>query len=168
VIANDSAMPGIGIGKLITAGVVRKTIASHIGLNPETQKKMLVSELEVDLVPQGTLIERIRAGGYGLGGVLTRTGVGTVVEEGKRVIEVNGRHYLLETPLRADFALVHAFMADYQGNLAYALTARNFNPLIAMAADVVIVDAENVVPVGVIGPDQIVTPATLVDYLVAA
>jgi acetate CoA/acetoacetate CoA-transferase alpha subunit len=129
---------------------------------------MLAGTMQVELVPQGTLIERIRAGGYGLGGVLTRTGVGTVVEEGKRVIEVNGRHYLLETPLRADFALVHAFMADYQGNLAYALTARNFNPLIAMAADVVIVDAENVVPVGVIGPDQIVTPATLVDYLVAA
>jgi acetate CoA/acetoacetate CoA-transferase alpha subunit len=168
VIANDNAMPGHGIGKLVDAGLVARTIASHIGLNPETQKRMLAGTMQVELVPQGTLIERIRAGGYGLGGVLTRTGVGTVVQEGKQVVEVQGRHYLIETPLRADFALLHAFMADYQGNLAYALTARNFNPLMAMAADVVIVDAENVVPVGVIGPDQVVTPATLVDYLVAA
>ena len=168
VIANDNAMPGKGIGKLVDAGLVARTIVSHIGLNPETQKRLLAGTMQVELVPQGTLIERIRAGGYGLGGVLTRTGVGTVVEEGKQVIVVGGRHYLLEMPLRADFALVHAFMADYYGNLAYALTARNFNPLIAMAADVVIADAENVVPVGVIGPDQVVTPANLVDYLVAA
>jgi acetate CoA/acetoacetate CoA-transferase alpha subunit len=168
VIANDNAMPGRGIGKLVDAGLVSRTIASHIGLNPETQRRMLAGTMQVELVPQGTLVERIRAGGYGLGGVLTRTGVGTVVEEGKQLVEVDGRHYLLEKPLRADFALLHAFMADYQGNLAYALTARNFNPLMAMAADVVIVDAENVVPVGVIAPDQIVTPATLVDYLVAA
>jgi acetate CoA/acetoacetate CoA-transferase alpha subunit len=167
VIGNDNALPGVGIGKLVTAGVLRKTIASHIGLNPETQKKMLAGEIEVDLVPQGTLIERIRAGGYGLGGILTPTGVGTVVEEGKRKIEVDGKQYLLEKPLRADFALLQAFLADYLGNLTYALTARNFNPVMAMAATTVIVDAEHIVPVGMISPDQVMTPAVVVDCLVA-
>jgi len=167
VIGNDTALPGIGIGKLVSANLVRKVIASHIGLNPETQKKMLAGEMEVELVPQGTLIERIRAAGYGLGGILTPTGVGTVVEEGKRKIEVDGREYLLEVPLRADFALVQAFLADYLGNLTYALTARNFNPVIAMAAATVIVDAEHVVPVGMIPPDNVMTPAPLVDYLVS-
>jgi acetate CoA/acetoacetate CoA-transferase alpha subunit len=167
VIANDNAAPGIGIGKLVSAGLVRKTIASHIGLNPETQKKMIAGEMEVDLVPQGTLVERIRSAGFGLGGVLTPTGVGTVVEEGKQRIEFNGRPWLLETALRADFALVQAFLADYLGNLQYALTARNFNPVIAMAADTVIVDAEHIVPVGVIAPDHVMTPAPLVDYLIA-
>jgi acetate CoA/acetoacetate CoA-transferase alpha subunit len=167
VIANDNALPGTGIGKLVSAGVMRKTIASHIGLNPETQKKMLAGELEVELVPQGTLIERIRAAGYGLGGVLTPTGVGTVVEKGKTRIEVEGRPFLLETALRADFALVQAMLADYLGNLSYALTARNFNPVIAMAAATVIVDAEHIVPVGVISPDHVVTPGPVVDYLVA-
>jgi acetate CoA/acetoacetate CoA-transferase alpha subunit len=166
VIANDTAAPGRGIGKLISAGMVGKTIASHIGLNPETQQQMLAGKMAVDLVPQGTLIERIRAGGHGLGGVLTPTGVGTVVEEGKRRIDVDGKSYLLETALRADFALVNAFLADYRGNLYYALTARNFNPVIAMAADTVIVTAENIVPVGVIAPDHVVTPAALIDYLV--
>jgi acetate CoA/acetoacetate CoA-transferase alpha subunit len=167
VIANDTAAPGRGIGKLISAGLLAKTIASHIGLNPETQQQMMAGKMAVDLVPQGTLIERIRAGGFGLGGILTPTGVGTVVEEGKRRIEVEGKGYLLETALRADFALVHAFLADYAGNLSYALTARNFNPVIAMAADTVIATAENIVPVGVIAPDHVVTPAAIVDYLVA-
>jgi len=167
VIANDRAMPGRGIGKLIAAKLVRKVIASHIGLNPETQQKMLAGEIEVELVPQGTLIERIRAAGYGLGGILTATGVGTVVEEGKKKIEVDGRAYLLEKPLAADFALVQAFLADYLGNLTYVLTARNFNPVIAMAARTVIVDAEHVVPIGMISPDHVMTPAPLVDYLVA-
>jgi acetate CoA/acetoacetate CoA-transferase alpha subunit len=166
IIANDTALPGRGIGKLVTAGVVAKTTASHIGLNPETQQQMIAGKMAVDLVPQGTLIERIRAGGFGLGGVLTPTGVGTVVEEGKRRIDVDGKSYLLETALRADFALVHAFLADYTGNLSYALTARNFNPVIAMAADTVIVTAEHIVPVGVISPDHVVTPAAVVDYLV--
>jgi acetate CoA/acetoacetate CoA-transferase alpha subunit len=166
VIANDTALPGVGIGKLVSANLVHKVIASHIGLNPETQKKMLAGEMEVELVPQGTLIERIRAAGYGLGGILTPTGVGTIVEEGKRKIEVDGREYLLEVALRADFALVHAMLADYLGNLTYALTARNFNPVIAMAATTVIVDAEHVVPVGMITPDHVMTPAPLVDYLV--
>ena len=167
VIANDTAIPGRGIGKLVAAKLVAKTIASHIGLNPETQKQMIAGEMEVYLVPQGTLVERIRAGGCGLGGVLTPTGVGTVVEEGKQRIDVEGKSYLLETPLRADFALVHAFLADYQGNLAYALTARNFNPVMALAADTVVVTAENIVPVGVIAPDHVITPGPLVDYLVA-
>jgi acetate CoA/acetoacetate CoA-transferase alpha subunit len=168
VIANDNAMPGVGIGKLVSAGLVRKTIASHIGLNPETQKKMLAGDMEVELVPQGTLIERIRAAGFGLGGVLTPTGVGTVVEEGKQRIKVDGKPFLLETALRADFALVQAFLADYIGNLQYVLTARNFNPVIAMAADTVIVEAENIVPVGVIPPDHVMTPAPIVDYLIAS
>jgi acetate CoA/acetoacetate CoA-transferase alpha subunit len=166
VIANDTSFPEVGIGKLIAAKLVRRVVASHIGLNPETQRQMIAGDLEVDLVPQGTLVERIRAGGFGLGGVLTPTGVGTVVEEGKRKIAVDGRDYLLETALRADFALIHAFIADYLGNLSYALTARNFNPLMAMAADTVLVQAENVVPVGVVSPDHVVTPAPLVDYLV--
>ena len=167
VIANDTAMPGRGIGKLVSAGLVGRVIASHIGLNPETQQQMIARKMAVDLVPQGTLIERIRAGGFGLGGILTPTGVGTVVEEGKRRIEVDGKDYLLETALRADFALVHAFLADYLGNLSYALTARNFNPVVAMAADTVIVTADHIVPVGVIAPDHVVTPAPVVDYLVA-
>ena len=166
VIANDTAMPGTGIGKLVSAGLLRKAVVSHIGLNPETQQQMIAGRMEVELVPQGTLIERIRAGGFGLGGVLTATGVGTLAAEGKRVIEVDGRTFLLELPLRADFALVNAKTADYYGNLAYALTARNFNPVIAMAADCVLVRAENIVPVGVIPPDQVVTPAPVVDYLV--
>jgi len=166
VIANDTALPGVGIGKLVDAKAVHKVVASHIGLNPETQRQMLAGELEVELVPQGTLIERIRAAGHGLGGVLTPTGVGTVVEEGKRKIEVDGRTYLLETALHADFALVQAFMSDYLGNLVYALTARNFNPVIAMAGKQVIAEAEQIVPVGMISPDHVVTPAVLVDHLV--
>jgi len=167
VIANDTAMPGRGIGKLISAGLVARTIVSHIGLNPETQKQMIAGTLAVDLVPQGTLIERIRAAGHGLGGVLTPTGVGTLVEEGKRVIEVDGKAYLLETALRAGFALVHAMMADYFGNLRYALTARNFNPVIALAADTCIATADHIVPVGVIPPDDVMTPAPVIDILVA-
>jgi acetate CoA/acetoacetate CoA-transferase alpha subunit len=167
VIANDTALPGVGIGKLVRARLLRKAIVSHIGLNPETQQQMMAGELEVELVPQGTLIERIRAGGFGLGGVLTATGVGTVVADGKQKVAVAGKEYLVEPALRADFALVNAFLADYLGNLAYALTARNFNPVIAMATDTVIVDADNIVPVGVISPDSVVTPAPLVDYIIA-
>lgn len=166
VIANDTAMPGVGIGKLVAAGLLRKAIVSHIGLNPETQQQMIAGKLEVELVPQGTLIERIRCGGFGLGAILTPTGVGTVAENGKRKLNLAGKDYLLETALRADFALVQSFLADYLGNLSYALTARNFNPVIAMAADTVIVAAEHIVPVGVIAPDHVATPATLVDYIV--
>ena len=166
VIANDAATPGRGIGKLIAAGLVAKAVASHIGLNPEAQRQMIAGKIGVDLVPQGTLVERIRAGGFGLGGVLTATGLGTVAEEGKRRIEVAGKSYLLETALRSEFALVHAFLADQIGNLSYALTARNYNPVIAMAADTVIATAEHIVPVGVIAPDHVITPAPVVDYLV--
>jgi acetate CoA/acetoacetate CoA-transferase alpha subunit len=167
IIANDTAMPGKGIGKLVEARLLRKAIVSHIGLNPETQRQMLAGDLEVELVPQGTLIERIRAGGYGLGGILTQTGLGTSVENGKITVEVDGRSYLVEPALRADFALVQAFLADYLGNLSYALTARNFNPVIAMAGRTVIVSADNIVPIGVMSPDHVVTPAPLVDFLVA-
>ena len=166
VIANDTATPARGIGKLIAARLVRKAIVSHIGLNPDTQRQMLAGELEVELVPQGTLVERIRAGGYGLGGILTQTGLGTPADAGKQRVDVNGKTYLLEIPLRADFALVQAFLADYLGNLGYALTARNFNPVMAMAAGTVIACADNIVPVGVISPDHIGTPAPVVDYLI--
>jgi acetate CoA/acetoacetate CoA-transferase alpha subunit len=167
VISNDAAAPGRGIGKLFDAALVSRLTASHIGLNPKAQQQMLAKKIYVDLIPQGTLVERIRAGGSGLGGVLTPTGVGTTVADGKRQIEVDGKMFLVETALRAEFALVHAFLADYLGNLSYALTARNFNPIMAMAAETVIVTAEHIVPVGVIAPDHVVTPAPLVDYLIA-
>jgi acetate CoA/acetoacetate CoA-transferase alpha subunit len=167
IIANDTARPGVAIGRLIGANLVRRVITSHIGTNPETQRQMLAGEIEVELVPQGTLAERIRAGGHGLGGVLTPTGVGTMVEQGKRTLEIDGRIFLLERPLRAQFALVNARRADHIGNLAYAMTARNFNPLIAMAADVVIAEAQEIVPVGVLAPDDVMTPAVLVDHLIA-
>jgi acetate CoA/acetoacetate CoA-transferase alpha subunit len=166
VIANDSGRPGWGIGRLIDAKLVSKLIASHIGTNPETQRQMIAKELEVELCPQGTLAERIHAGGYGLGGVVTPTGLGTVVAEGKQTIEVQGKVFLLETPLRADFALLLARRADYRGNLDYQLTARNFNPLMALAADKVIAEPLEIVPVGMIPPDAVVTPHVLVDHFV--
>jgi acetate CoA/acetoacetate CoA-transferase alpha subunit len=165
IIANDSGKPGFGIGKLITAGAVRRLVASHIGLNVETQKKMIAGELEVELVPQGTLVERIRAGGVGLGGVLTATGLGTSVETGKQIVEVEGRRFLLETPIHADVALIACRQADYVGNLDYTLTAHNFNPIMALAADTVIAEADLIVPVGVIPPDAVKTPGVVVDYL---
>jgi len=166
IICNDAAVPGKGVGKLFDAALVSSLIGSHIGLNPKVQQQMMTNKIVVDLIPQGTFVERIRAGGYGLGGVLTPTGVGTIVAEGKRRIEIDGKEFLVETALRAQYALVHAFLADYLGNLAYALTARNFNPIMAMAADTVIVTAEHIVPVGVIAPDHVATPAPLVDYLI--
>jgi acetate CoA/acetoacetate CoA-transferase alpha subunit len=167
VIANDTAKPGVGIGKLISAGLVARCIVSHIGTNPETQAAMNAGRIAVELVPQGTLAERIRAAGYGLGGVLTPTGVGTVIAEGQRTIEVEGKSYLLALPLHADFALVAARQADHIGNLTYALTARNFNPLIAMAARTVLAEAQEIVPVGVIPPDSVITPSVVVDHLIA-
>jgi acetate CoA/acetoacetate CoA-transferase alpha subunit len=165
IVANDTAMPGKGVGKLISAGAVAKVIASHIGLNPETQAKMLAGEIEVELAPQGTLIERIRAAGVGLGGVLTATGLGTLVEKGKQVIEVDGKPFLLEKPIRGDFALIGCKQADYYGNLEYSLTAHNFNPIIALAGDVVIAEPQTIVPVGVIPPDSVKTPGVLVTHL---
>src|SRR3954447_6445781 len=132
VITNDTGFPGLGVGKLIEARAIRRLVASHTGANPETQRQMISGELEVELNPQGTLAERIRAGGFGLGGVLTRTGLGTFVEQGKRTIEIDGETWLLEKPLRADFALIRARQADSLGNLTYELTAQNFNPVMAM------------------------------------
>lgn len=166
IIANDTALPGIAIGKLITSGQVSHVIASHIGLNPETQQKMIAGEIKVDLIPQGTLAERIRATGYGLGGVLVKTGFGTLAEEGKKVVEVNGESWLLELPLHADFALIHAHQADHLGNLTYQLTSTNFNPVMAMAGKRVICESNEILPVGCISPDDVYTPGSLVDDLV--
>jgi acetate CoA/acetoacetate CoA-transferase alpha subunit len=166
VIANDTARPGIGVGALISAGCVARVISSHIGTNAETQRLMLAGEIAVELVPQGTLAERIRAGGAGLGGVLTSTGLGTLAAQGRQVLEVNGRSYLLEPALTAEVALVGARSADYSGNLVYSLTARNFNPLMAMAGGTVIAEPNEIVPLGVLAPDVIHTPGALIDYLI--
>jgi len=164
VIANDSGFPDSGIGLLIVAGAVKKLVASHIGTN--RQRQMIAKELEVELVPQGTLAERVRAYGYGLGAVVTPTGLGTTVEEGKQKITLQGKEYLIELPLKADFALIAANRSDYRGNLEYAMTARNFNPLMAMAAETVICEPVEIVPTGAIAPDHVVTPHVLVDYII--
>jgi acetate CoA/acetoacetate CoA-transferase alpha subunit len=167
IIANDTGRPALGIGKLVVAKLVKKAIVSHIGTNPETQRQMIAGELEVILTPQGTLAEQIRSGGFGLGGVLTATGIGTTVAEGKQVVEINGKQFLLELPLHADFALIAAHRSDYHGNLEYSLTARNFNSVMAMsAADHVIVEPDHIVPVGVISPDGVATPFCCVDYII--
>ncbi len=166
IIANDTARPGVGIGLLISAGCVAKVVASHIGTNPETQKLMLAGQLDVELVPQGTLAERVRAGGAGLGGVLTQTGIGTMAAEGQQVVSVAGVDYLVATALKADLALIAARSADYSGNLVYSLTARNFNPLMALAAACVVAEANEIVPLGVLPPDAIHTPGVLVDHLI--
>ncbi|MFJ7727436.1 acetate CoA-transferase subunit alpha [Neobacillus sp. NPDC097160] len=165
LIANDTAFIETGVGPLIVNKRVKKVIASHIGTNPETGRQTIAGEMEVELVPQGTLAERVRAGGAGLGGVLTPTGVGTVVEEGKEKITVDGREYLLEKPLRAEVALLKAFKADKAGNLIYHRSARNFNPLMALAADIVIVQVEQIVEIGEIDPDEVMTPGILVDKI---
>jgi len=167
VIANDTGRPGFGIARLIEAKAIKHLVATHIGLNPETQRQIIAGEITAELCPQGTLAERIRAAGYGLGGVVTPTGVGTTVAENKRQIEVDGKAFLLELPISADFALIAAHRADYYGNLEYALTARNFNPVMAMAGATVIAETPEIVPVGVIPPDEVVTPGVLVDHLVA-
>jgi acetate CoA/acetoacetate CoA-transferase alpha subunit len=166
VIANDTATPDKGIGKLVVNRQIKKLIASHIGTNPETGRQMNAGELEVELVPQGTLAERIRAGGAGLGGILTPTGLGTIVAGGKDIITVDGREFLLEKPLKADVALLKAHTADTAGNLLFCRSARNFNPIMAMAAKVVIVQADNIVEVGQIDPDQVMTPGILVDWII--
>lgn len=166
VIANDTAFPDKGIGKLVVDGRLKKVIVSHIGTNPETGRQMNTGKIEVELVPQGTLAERVRAGGAGLGGILTPTGIGTMVAEGKEVITVDGKGFLLEKPLRADVALIKAYQADTAGNLIFRRSARNFNPLMAMAAKVVIVEAENIVEAGQIDPDQVMTPGIFVDWIV--
>jgi acetate CoA/acetoacetate CoA-transferase alpha subunit len=166
VIANDTAFADKGIGKLVANRRLQKVIVSHIGTNPETGRQMNAGELQVELVPQGTLAERIRAGGAGLGGILTPTGLGTIVAEGKAIINIDGREYLLEKHLKADVALLKAHTADSAGNLLFHRSARNFNPLMAMSADVVIVQVENVVEAGQIDPDQVITPGIVVDWIV--
>ncbi len=166
VIGNDTGRPALGIGKLVVAGCVARAIVSHIGTNPATQQKMIAGEMAVELVPQGTLAERIRAAGAGLGGVLTPTGIGTSVAEGKQVVTVDGRDYLLEKPLHADVALLHCFEADYYANLSYRLTAQNFNPIMALAAETVIAEPDEIVPIGLIAPDHVRTPGILVTHLV--
>ena len=166
VIGNDTGFVDRGIGKLVVSGQVKKAIVSHVGTNKETGRKMHSGEIEVVLVPQGTLAEQVRSGGVGLGGVLTPTGVGTVIEDGKNVMEIDGKKYLVELPLKADIALIKAYKADKFGNLVYRRPARNFNPLMAMAADIVIVEAEHIVEVGELDPDEIVTPGIFVDMII--
>lgn len=167
VISNDTAKPGFGPNPLLEVHAAKKLIASHIGKSPEAQRQMLAGEIEVELVPQGTLVERIRAAGVGLGGVLTPTGVGTEAQNGKATVEIDGRTFLVEKPIRADFALVSCWRCDYAGNLAYTMSAQNFNPIMALAADVVIVEPHEFVPIGVIPPDDVRTPGALVDHIVA-
>ena len=166
IIGNDTGFPDKGIGRLVCNNQVKKVIASHIGTNPETGRKMNSGEMEVELCPQGTLAERVRAGGNGLGGILTPTGVGTIVEEGKEVLTVDGKKYILEKPLRADIALINGSVVDKLGNIIYEKTTKNFNPLMAMAADTVIVYAEKLVEVGELAPDNIMTSRIFVDYIV--
>lgn len=166
LIGNDVAFPYVGIGRVVAAGRVKKLIASHIGSNPIAGQLMTDGKLEVDFSPQGTLAERIRAAGVGLGGVLVDVGVGTIAEEGKQSIELDGRKYLVETPLTAEVAIVYAKKADPFGNLVYDKTARNFNPLVAMAGQITIVEAEEIVPSGSLSPEEIVTPGVFVDWVV--
>ena len=166
VVCNDAGTPGVGAGKLVRAKVIKKYIASHVGLNPEFGKQMSAGEMEVELCPQGTLAERIRCGGAGIGGFLTPTGVGTEVEKGKQRINLNGIAYLLELPLKGDLALVKAFRADESGNLVFRKSARNFNPLIATACEHVVVEAEEIVPVGSIDPDHVMLPGIFVKAIV--
>lgn len=167
LIANDTAFVDTGIGPLIVNGRVSKVIASHIGTNPETGRRMIAGEMEVQLVPQGTLIEQIRCGGAGLGGFLTPTGVGTIVEDGKQTLTLDGKTWLLERPLRADLALIRAHRADILGNLTYQLSARNFNPLIALAADLTLVEPDEMVEIGELLPDQIITPGAVIDHIIS-
>ncbi|NLV88023.1 MAG: acetate CoA-transferase subunit alpha [Tissierellia bacterium] len=166
LICNDTGFPDIGAGKLVVNRQIKKLIASHIGTNRETGNQMNAGELDVTLVPQGTLAEQVRAGGAGLGGFLTPVGVGTVVEEGKQKIELDGKTYLLELPLRADVALIAGHTVDKFGNIVYYGATRNFNHLMATAADIVIVEADNIVEVGDIDPNHVVTPGIFVDYIV--
>lgn len=168
-ISNDGGTGGdhiTGIGKLIAARLIKKMTASHIGLNKDVAAQMNAGELEVELVPQGSLAEKIRAGGAGLGGVLTPTGVGTEVAEGKKTVVLEGKEYLLEMPLHADIALLRGSIVDKSGNIFYNKTTRNFNPMMATAADIVIVAAEKIVEVGEIDPNCVMTPGIFVDYIV--
>ncbi|MBF8983756.1 CoA transferase subunit A [Lutibacter sp. B2] len=166
IIANDGGFPDRGLGKLIVNKQVKRLVASHVGLNPEVGNQMNTGELDCELVPQGTLAEQIRAGGNGLGGILTPTGVGTVVEDGKEKIELDGKMYLLEKAIKADIALIGGSIVDKKGNVYYNKSTKNFNPLMATAADLVIVGAEKIVEVGEINANDVMTPALFVDYIV--
>lgn len=166
IIANDTAFPEIGIGKLVVNKMVKKVITSHIGTNKETGRQMNEGEMEVVLTPQGTLAEQIRCGGAGLGGFLTPTGIGTVVEEGKQKLEIDGKEYILEMPLKADIALLKGAKVDKKGNIYYDKATRNFNPLMATAADLVIVEADEIVETGDIDPNDVMTPGIFVDIIV--
>lgn len=168
IITNDTGIKDSGVGRLIYNNMVSKVIASHIGTNPETGRQMNEQIIEVELVPQGTLAERIRSGGAGLGGVLTPTGLGTIVAEGKQIIEVDNKLFILEKPLRADVSILLGETVDKKGNIIYSNTARNFNPVMATAADIVIVEAENIVEAGTINPNEVVTPRIFVDYIVGS
>jgi len=168
LIGNDTAFPDSGVGVLVVNKRVKKAIVSHIGTNPETGRQMMAGKMQVDLVPQGTLAERIRAAGAGLGGVLTPTGVGTIVEEGKQKLTVDGKEYLLEKALKADLALIKAKKADKAGNLIYNKSARNFNPVMALAADLVIAEVEELVEIGQLDPDEVMTPGILVDKIIVS
>lgn len=165
LICNDAAYPDKGLGKLIANHQVKKLIVSYIGSNPAAIDQMNANEMEIEFCPQGTLAERIRAYGSGLGGVLTTTGLGTVVAENKETINVDGKDYLLEKPLKADVAIIGASVSDKMGNLYFKGTTKNFNPLMAMAADTVIAEVEELVEVGSIKPEDVHTPAILIDYL---
>ncbi len=166
IIGNDTACRDTGIGILISNRRVKKVISSHIGTNPETGRQMIANEIEVELVPQGTLAERIRCGGSGLGGVLTPTGVGTIVEDGKTKLSFDGVEYLVERPIRADMAILKACRGDEKGNLVYQRAARNFNPLMAMAADFVVAEVDEIVQAGEIDPELVMTPGILVNALI--
>jgi len=166
LICNDSGFPERGVGKMVVKKQFKKIIASHVGTNPETGRQMNAGETEVVLVPQGTLAEQVRCGGMGIGGFLTPTGIGTEVEQGKQKMTVGGQDYLLELPLRADVALLYGSTVDKSGNVIYTYTQRNFNPMMAMAADIVICEAEEVVDVGKIDPNSVMTPGIFVDYIV--
>ncbi|MDD2358756.1 MAG: CoA transferase subunit A [Thiovulaceae bacterium] len=165
LISNDTSFPEIGQGKLVANRQVKKVITSHVGTNPVTGELMNSGELEVEFSPQGTLAERIRAYGAGLGGILTTTGLGTSVENGKVKLTINNIEYLLETPLKADIAFIGASVADKSGNLYYKGNSRNFNPLMAMAADIVIVETEELVETGEIKPENVHTSGIFVDYI---
>lgn len=166
LICNDTGFVDRGVGKWVVNKQVKHTIASHVGTNKETGNQMNSGEMKVTLVPQGTLAEQVRAGGAGLGGVLTPTGLGTIVEEGKQKITVEGKEYLLETALRADLALLFGNIVDKKGNILYEKSTRNFNLLMAMAADTVIVEAEKIVEVGEIDPNMVMTPGVCVNYII--
>jgi len=166
LIANDTSFEGQDYGELIVNKLVKKVYTSHIGTNRETGRQMNANELEVILTPQGTLAEQIRAAGAGLGAVVTPTGIGTVVEEGKQTLEIDGKRFLVEKPLKADVALIRAKKADKSGNLIYDKSARNFNPIMAMAADLVIVQADEIVESGELDPNFVMTPHIFVDFIV--